>query len=161
MHVMEGVMAHLRSRVPLIVVGIDGSDRSAPVLRWAARQAAAVRGRLDVVMAWRLPELPGGVPMRFEARLDEEAEKRVHELITEALDALDIRAGELQIETTVQEGGPVRILLRQAREADLLVLGSRGHGPDANKLLGSVTASCLVQAKCPVVIVPVDEPASS
>jgi nucleotide-binding universal stress UspA family protein len=150
-------MAYVPGPVPLIVVGIDGSDRSQPVLRWAVQQAAAVHGKLHVVLAWQLPELADHVPMRIEASLDEAEKKRVEGLIAGTLDELGVRQDELHIETTVQEGGPVRLLLRSAKDADLLVLGSKGHGRDANKLLGSVTASCLVQANCPVVIVPVDE----
>jgi nucleotide-binding universal stress UspA family protein len=151
-------MAYEPAHVPVIVVGIDGSDRSQPVLRWAVRQAAAVHGRLQVVLAWQLPELADHVPMRIEASFDEAEEKRVDGLIADTLTALGIRENELHVETTVQEGGPVRLLLRHAKDADLLVLGSHGHGRDANKLLGSVTASCLAQAPCPVVVVPNAEP---
>jgi nucleotide-binding universal stress UspA family protein len=153
---LEAIM-YIPGHVAVIVVGIDGSDRSQPVLRWAVQQARAVHGKLQVVLAWQLPELADHVPMRIEATLDEEEEKRVDSLISATLNDLGIRENELQIETFVQEGGPVRLLLRHAKDADLLVLGSKGHGRDANKLLGSVTSSCLVQASCPVVIVPVAE----
>jgi nucleotide-binding universal stress UspA family protein len=149
-------MADIRARIPVVVVGVDGSSKSEAVLHWAAGQAVAVRGRLRVVLAWQLPQLLDHVPMRVEASLDEAAEKRVDSLINDTLTSLDIRSSELDVETIVQEGGPVRLLLRSARDADLLVLGSHGHGSHSDALLGSVTQSCLMQAPCPVVVVPVN-----
>ena len=51
------------------------------------------------------------------------------------------------------EGYPAPTLIDEAREADLLVVGSRGHGAFAGMLLGSVSQHCAQQAACPVVIV--------
>ena len=155
---MTGAGNLVPDSVPVVVVGVDGSERSAPVLRWAMRYAAAVHGRLHVVLAWQLPELATYVPLRIEASLDEEETKRVDGLVSDALHALGLREEELGIETTVQEGGPVRLLLRTAQDADALVLGRHGHGRghDTAKLIGSVAQSCLAQAACPVVLVPVD-----
>ena len=141
---------------PVVVAGVDGSEQSAPVLQWAMRYAAAVHGRLHVVLAWQLPELATYVPLRIEASIDEEETKRVDGLVSEALHALHLRDDDLVIDTTVQEGGPVRLLLRSAHDADVLVLGRHGHGHDPAKLIGSVAQSCLAQASCPVVLVPVD-----
>lgn len=144
-------MAHDGSPTPLIVVGVDGSAKSEAVLRWAADQAKAVHAHLRVVHTWQFPELPGYIPFRVESDLSEAAEKLVDQLLNQVLDGLEA-------DTVVQEGGAVRILLAEARHADLLVLGSHGYGHDGHdggKLLGSVTQSCLMQATCPVVIVPV------
>ena len=54
--------------------------------------------------------------------------------------------------STVEED-PAPALLAAARGADLLVLGSRGHGGFADLLLGSVSLQCAHHASCPVVIV--------
>jgi nucleotide-binding universal stress UspA family protein len=142
-------MADEVSHTPLIVVGIDGSSMSEAVLQWAAAEARAVHGRMRVVLAWQFPELPGYVPPRVESDLSEAAEKLADNLVGEVLDGLDV-------ETVVQEGGAVRLLLHEAKNADLLVLGSHGHGHEGGKLLGSVTESCIMQAPCPVVVVPVN-----
>ena len=139
---------------PLIVVGIDGSAKSEPVLRWAADQARAVHGRMRVVHAWQFPEVPGYIPPRVESDLSEAAEKLTDHLVSEVLDGFEV-------DTVVQEGGAVRLLLEETRGASLLVLGSHGHGHAGGKLLGSVTQSCLMQASCPVVVVPVNEPEAS
>lgn len=145
-------MANDGSPTPLIVVGIDCSTKSDLVLRWAANQARAVHGRLKVVHAWHFPELPGYVPFRAEAEISEAAEKLVDQLVSQVLDGVEV-------ETVVQEGGAVRLLLNESEHADLLVIGSHGHGHamhDGGKLLGSVTQSCIMQAVCPVVVVPVN-----
>lgn len=147
-------MADTSGRRPVVVVGIDGSAASVPVLRWAMRHARALRGRLQVVLAWKFPEVPGYRPARVESDLSEATEKLVEQLVTDALDDLDIRRDELEIGTTVQEGGPVRILLEGAQQADLLVLGTHGDGHDGAKVLGSVVHSCLAQAPCPITVVP-------
>lgn len=147
-------MSELTTHRPLVVVGVDGSERSAAVLRWAVHQARALRGRLRVVLAWRMPELLESVPARIEASMSDAMVDRVEGLLADALAYYDIREGELPVERVVQEDGAVRLLLRHARDADLLVLGSSGGGHDAAKLLGSVTQSCLMQAPCPVVVVP-------
>lgn len=139
---------------PVVVVGIDGSAASKHVLRWAIRQARALRGRLHVVLAWQFPEVPGYRPYRTESDLSEATEKLVDRLVTETLEEIDIRAGELEVETTVQEGGAVRILLENAQHASLLVIGAHGDGHDGVKALGSVVHSCLAQAPCPITVVP-------
>ena len=54
----------------------------------------------------------------------------------------------------VVEGHPTEVLLEVAREADLLVVGSRGRGELAGLLLGSVSQRCAERASCPVVVVP-------
>jgi nucleotide-binding universal stress UspA family protein len=53
----------------------------------------------------------------------------------------------------VTEGNPAQVLLDAARGADLLVVGSRGHGGFAEALLGSVSQHCVHHARCPVVVI--------
>jgi nucleotide-binding universal stress UspA family protein len=57
------------------------------------------------------------------------------------------------IERRVSEGAPATVLVDESRQADLLVVGSRGHGGFAGLLLGSVSQQCSHHAACPVVIV--------
>ena len=59
----------------------------------------------------------------------------------------------MTVSTRVFEGYPARILLHQAEDADLLVVGSRGHGELSGMLLGSVGLHCVSHATCPVVVV--------
>jgi len=53
----------------------------------------------------------------------------------------------------VVEGGPADVLLGEAEEADLLVLGGRGLGGWSGLLLGSVSQQCARHAPCPVAVV--------
>jgi nucleotide-binding universal stress UspA family protein len=59
----------------------------------------------------------------------------------------------VKVSTVIVEGHPAAELLDQSAGADLLVLGSRGHGAFAGMLLGSVSEHCLAHASCPVVVV--------
>lgn len=142
-------MGEIDGRVPLIVVGVDGSDASETVLRWARDQAKATGGRLRVVFGWHVRDLSREMPMRIEAHLDRAAELRVADLVAAA-------AHDVPTDQVIQEAGPVDLLLREAKAADLIVLGSRGHGGAGSQPGGAVVRACLDRASCPVVVVPVD-----
>lgn len=146
-------MANDGSRQPLIVVGVDGSKQSAAVLRWAVNEARTANARVRAVLAWRFPQPPDYVPFRVESELSEAAEKLLDRLVAATGDGITI-------ESVVKEGSAVPVLLREARKADLLVVGRHGDGHDGSKLIGAVAQTCVVQAPCPVVVVPLDEPAA-
>jgi nucleotide-binding universal stress UspA family protein len=61
--------------------------------------------------------------------------------------------GDVNVERRVVEGAPAAVLVDESRDADLLVVGSRGRGGFAQLLLGSVSQQCAHHANCPVVIV--------
>ena len=71
-----------------------------------------------------------------------------------ALEEADGRAAGVEVETVVREGAPAGVLLEEAQDAELLVVGSRGLGGFRGLLLGSVGQQCAHHAPCPVVIVP-------
>jgi len=60
----------------------------------------------------------------------------------------------------VEEGPPAEVLLRVAKEADLLVVGSRGRGGLRSALIGSVSLHCIQHAHCPVLVLP-EQPVES
>jgi nucleotide-binding universal stress UspA family protein len=137
----------------VVAVGVDGSDRSVPALEWAANEAAAHGHTLRVVTAWSVPVTalsPGGLPAPYP--IDElEGDARA------AQDAVIAKAAMpegLTIEHHIVEGGPGAVLLEAAEHADLLVIGSRGHGGFAGLLLGSVGQQVTGHSACPVVVVP-------
>jgi nucleotide-binding universal stress UspA family protein len=67
-------------------------------------------------------------------------------------------AQDVPMEGQVVQGHPAKVLIEAAANADLLVVGSRGHGGFVGALLGSVSHRCVAHATCPVVVVPPPHP---
>ncbi|MET8630529.1 universal stress protein [Kitasatospora sp. NPDC004669] len=133
-----------------IVVGVDGSPSSIDALRWAVDQARVRGAVIEAVTAWRYPVATDWtVPVVADENLADSARKVLDEAIAEATGA-EHRGGIL---ARVMEGGAVSCLLDAARGAELLVVGSRGHGGFTGALLGSVSQHCVQHAPCPVVVV--------
>ncbi len=67
----------------------------------------------------------------------------------------DIRksVGQVEIGHKVVEGSPAQVLLDDSADAELLVVGGRGHGSFVDALLGSVGQHCVHHAKCPVAVI--------
>jgi nucleotide-binding universal stress UspA family protein len=132
-----------------IVVGVDGSDSSKAALRWAIRQAKLTGGSVDAVTAWHYPSTYGWAPIA-DGAVDIEGEAK--KALTEALNEVSGLDPEVSVRPQVIEGHPAEVLLRAARGADLLVVGSRGHGGFTSALLGSVSQNCVLHAHCPVLV---------
>ncbi|ONH22597.1 universal stress protein [Pseudofrankia asymbiotica] len=133
-----------------VVVGVDGSDLSLAALRWAAH-AAAVRGvPLRVVHAWGgYDPMYSEVLVGAQGLLVRQAEDVLDQAVKLGLDA----APRLIVESVVSPDSAMRALLREGREAQLLVVGSRGHGGFTRLLLGSVSHQCVLHADCDVAVV--------
>jgi nucleotide-binding universal stress UspA family protein len=139
---------------PRIVAGVDGSPPSLAALRWAVRQAGLTGATVDAMIAWRYPVLPVAVGPAPAAVIDPaEFEKDADRTVTDAIRAVIGAGSDVQVSAHVKEGNPAQVLLDAAAEADLLVVGSRGHGGFAEALLGSVGQQCVHYAPCPVVII--------
>ena len=132
-----------------IVVGVDGSESSKEALRWAAHQSELAGGTLDAVMSWELPSMAWLAPLPEGFNPEKEAVEALHSTIVEALG--DRPA--VTVREVVTEGHPAVALVERSKEADLLVVGSRGHGHFTGMLLGSVSSYCVTRAFCPVVVV--------
>jgi nucleotide-binding universal stress UspA family protein len=129
-----------------IVVGVDGSASSTEALRWAVRQAGFTGARVDAVIAWEFPATYGWAPVVTDLYdLEAVAGKVLSKVVDEV-------GGAVPVTRSVVHGNPVRVLLDAARGADLLVLGSHGHGGMTGVLLGSVSLHCLQHATCPVLV---------
>jgi nucleotide-binding universal stress UspA family protein len=143
--------------MPRIVVGVDGSEASLEALRWAFRQAELTRARLEIVTAWEpAPAAPYGWSMAVPAGPIDYDPVAVATKV--AADAVSLALGDtsqatVETETRVIEGHPAPTLVETSQGADLLVVGSSGHGAFVGMLLGSVSAHCARHASCPVVIV--------
>ena len=132
-----------------IIVGVDGSASSIQALGWAARQADLTHAALDVVMTWEWP-LSYGWAMPFPSGYD--PEEAVRKALDESLRDLPTRFPNLDITARVLRGHPAPLLVEESKHADLLVVGSRGHGEFAGMLIGSVSEHCAAHAHCPVLI---------
>lgn len=134
-----------------IVVGVDGSPSSKAALRWALGQAALTGAELRAVAAWEFPAFYSweGGPMP-----PEDFERAARESLNTAVDeALHADEFPVRVNREILHGHSAQVLLDSAADADLLVLGSRGHGSFYGVLLGSVSQQCAQHAGCPVVIV--------
>ncbi|GAB3844093.1 universal stress protein [Dactylosporangium cerinum] len=139
-----------------IVVGVDGSTHSKTALRWAIAQARLAGATVEAVSAWHDPALVGyafsGIPVMYEGdSIATITEKVLAETVADVAGQQD---QPVEVRTCVVQGHPAQVLLEAATGADMLVLGSRGHGAFAGMLLGSVSQHCVQHASCPVLVVP-------
>ncbi|MFJ8716614.1 universal stress protein [Streptomyces violaceus] len=142
-----------------ITAGVDGSQESLAALAWAAREAVRRGPALRVVHAWRV-QSPEVIESAITGDADSQAE-RVHNAVTEAVRTVTERHPDLDVTADVVEGPAVDTLVAAAADAELLVLGSRGHGPIVGFLLGSVGQQVIAGAARPVVLVRAgDEPSA-
>lgn len=131
-----------------IVAGVDGSPESLAAADWAAREALSRELPLRLVHAWRWEPLD--LPLLQDPTTQQQAAQGV---LREAEAAVAERHPELSLTAQVIGDAPVAALLDTSREAELLVLGSRGHGAVAGYLLGSYGQQIIAAARCPVVAV--------
>ena len=132
---------------PLIVVGVDGSSHSAKAVAWALEHARATGGSVELTIAWAWPVMYG-LPIVVDG-IDPAADAQA--IVEKAAVGADLPADRLR--TNVVRGAAATVLVHRSREADLLVVGSRGHGGFGELLLGSVSSQCVHHARCPVVVV--------
>jgi nucleotide-binding universal stress UspA family protein len=141
--------------VSTIVVGVDGSDGAREALRFALEEARLRGAAVRAVAAWQVPVAAyGGALVSPDPALVDQLAAEARSAVERALaDAGDL-AADADVDTVVREGAPAQVLLEEADDAVLLVVGSRGLGGFRGLLLGSVSQQCAHHAPCPVVIVP-------
>ena len=133
---------------PVVVVGTDGSPGSVEALRWALRQAKATGAEVRVVLAWEVATSLGNLSEMADADWADIARAAVDEAVAAEADV------SVPISTKVVIGHPSNVLVEVSKDADLLVVGCRGHGRVLGMVLGSVSNHCTHHAHCPVVVVP-------
>ena len=131
-----------------IVVGVDGSPSSEQALRWAAGQARLTGQPVHAVITWQVPPTYDAwvLPEDWAGKAAGTLQKSVANVLTE------VDAGV--VAQHVLHGHPAKVLVDETADpADLLVVGSRGHGGFAGLVLGSVSQHVVGHAACPVVVV--------
>ena len=130
--------------------GDDGrANESVGALRWAYGIPGVER--IDVVHSWQLPPIVMGT---FAIAIEiEPLEAAAFELVDRVIDAAGPAPDGVEVRRLTTRGSPGYALVDESRHADLVVVGSRGHGGFAGVLLGSTSATVATHAHAPVVVV--------
>jgi nucleotide-binding universal stress UspA family protein len=136
-----------------IVVGVDGSEGAAIALEFAMKEAALRGSKLRLVSAW---EIPASVLASVVAGKEfyEEFRETAIKVARDAAELVAEHEPDVEHEEIVVEGQAAKVLLEHSEDAELMVVGRRGHGSFREMLLGSISRQVVVHAKCPLVIVP-------
>ncbi|UOX90621.1 universal stress protein [Amycolatopsis sp. FBCC-B4732] len=135
-----------------VLAGVDASEASFAAVRWAAEEAMRRDVTLRLVHASVFDDTP---PRAHEELLLE----HVHRWLRRAADVAREQVPGVRVETAVRLGLAVDLLLEEAADAALVVLGSHGLGGLRGALIGSVALRVAAEAPCPVVVVPGHRPA--
>ncbi|GGO20140.1 universal stress protein [Microbispora rosea subsp. aerata] len=134
----------------LVVVGIDGSDEAGAALDYAFEEARLRDCRLLALYAWQLPVYPFAPEIAYDV---DEVRKAQEDYVAGALRSQRDRYPGVRAEMRAVCSHPVPALVEAGEKADLLVVGSRGHGAVGSAVLGSVSRAVLHHAHCPVAVV--------
>jgi nucleotide-binding universal stress UspA family protein len=161
---------------PVVVVGVDGSEGSAKALAWAAQEARMRGATLRIVHAWHFPRLsdaaylqastpaqPSGFASddtaydEFRARVigaagGEPGDAEASVVVAQIAAVLGA-SPDVPLERHVKQGRAPQVILEAAKDADLVVVGSRGRGGFTGLLLGSVSSQVAQHSHCPVTVV--------
>lgn len=137
-----------------IVVGHDGSEGADRALEEAFEMAEALVAPLLVVRCWLIDYPPAKLIEDGYVLPIDEVGARERETLTRHVRPFHDTHPTVEIEYRAELGQPAETLLAIARNARMLVVGSRGRGGFSALLLGSVSEQCVHHATCPVLVVP-------
>jgi nucleotide-binding universal stress UspA family protein len=141
----------------VIVLGFDGSEDAQHALRWAMDEAKLRKGQVRLVTAWSKPPL-AWYPALLETAVGEKVvvenspQQAAETVQAAALKILEAE-GVAATARVVHSDSASSAVLDAADGADLIVVGSRGHGGFPGLHLGSVSAQVMGHAPCPVLLV--------
>lgn len=145
---------------PGIVVGVDGSPDSTAATRWAVREATMRNAALTLLYA--ATPVPGdslelewkgdSAPAEFLGQLGERSQQVLADAVKLVEDMTDDETRP-RINNEVFSGKPVSALVDLSKKADMVVVGSRGHGTLERVLLGSVSTGLVHHSHCPVAVI--------
>lgn len=132
-----------------VVVGVDGSDASIEALRQAQKLAVPLGARLEATAYWDYPQSYASYVAVGIGQFEEAAGTILREAIEKAFGA------ELpdNVVPRLVRGHPRDLLIEASNDADMIVVGRRGHGGFGGLLLGSVSSAVAAHAHCPVLVV--------
>lgn len=143
----------------IIVVGLDGSDASRAALAWTLAEARLRGSTVRAVHAWQIPAMGSGEapwamipPGSYVDVAADDIEKAAHEALDREIE--DANAVGVTVERYVEEGSAADVIVEASRDAELIVVGTRGRGAVATLVLGSTSQHVIHNAQRPVVVVP-------
>lgn len=138
----------------VILVGVDGSAEANMALDWAAARAKEDGSLVHVVCTYALASYSAAALDGGYAALDDDAlQQGAQKAVDHGLERLRSH-GLTEVTGTTEPGDATSVLVQLSEEVDLIVVGSRGGGGIADRLLGTVSSALPAHAKCPVVVVP-------
>lgn len=137
-----------------VLVGVDGSHASYKAVWWAANYAKHAGLQLQIVCAYSLPSYAA---VSFDATYtaigdDNAAHHDAQEILSKAK-AVALEQG-VDATTLIVTGDPSSVFVELSRNYQLIVIGNRGKGGLAERLLGTTSSSLPAYAYCPIVVVP-------
>jgi nucleotide-binding universal stress UspA family protein len=134
-----------------VATAFDGSPESSQALEWAANLTRGADTRLRVVSVHAPVAFPHG--SAGGAFVSESVGRALRRDLAQQHAAAIASHGD-SADGMLRDGDPATVLVDASRDADILVLGSRGYGPLRAVLLGSVSQAVIRHATCPIVVVP-------
>lgn len=131
-----------------IVVGVDGSDQSKAAMDWAVEESRLRRGEVQAITAWSFPYVSDAMGTAWDYEIFEKDAQAILEAELER-----VKGQGVTVTGRVVEGNPAAALIDASKDADLVAVGSRGHGGFTGMLLGSVSHQTIHHAHCPVLVI--------
>lgn len=141
------------SHTEAILVGVDGSASSLHALDWATAQSARSGHPLTVVCSYSLPSFAAASLDGGYAALDDSAIQEGANAVLDDARERALRAG-IEVTTQLATGDAAGVLVQMSKDFTLVVVGTRGRGGFAERLLGTVSSALPAHAHCPTVVVP-------
>ncbi len=136
-----------------VVVGVDGSPTSEAAVEFAFETASMRGAPLIAVMSWNNFMISSDYDASQPGVDWDHAEQDEQRLLAQRLAGWQEKYPDVRADRVVVRDRPVRALMRFAEQAQLLVVGSRGHGGFAGMLIGSTSQALVYHAPCPLAIV--------
>jgi nucleotide-binding universal stress UspA family protein len=137
------------SGITKIIVGVDGSDASLEALRQAQTLADPFNAEIEAIMCWEFPQMYDGYVLVGIEGFQESAANILNRSVARVYGPEPPR----NVKTSLVQGNPKASLIKASENADILIVGRRGHGVFGGLHLGSVSSSAVAHAKCPVLVV--------
>lgn len=135
----------------IVVCGVDGSPASQRALEWAVAEAGYRGCRLRAVTAWSWDGVEGMMAAGSPADARGQAESVQRKALMAAMESID---DSPEVERRLVRGRPSEVLCIAGLDAEMLVVGSRGHTTMHGVFVGSTSQRVIRHASCPVVVMP-------